>query len=229
MFLRVDAGRCFHGTWLKHLCLRKSEESHNCQVPFAGAQIDFYGQGATLGAGNPSSIPPNSPTTLNVYAIGALKSTNQVQVGLGGPTITVTSVDNINSRITVQNSGASIPISEGVRLILLTAASRPVLYKDPFGATPVAGNNFLTADSKGRAQAYIDNRLYDYVTGSQDPPSARLVIDAEGSALSSSHLAPVSSTTRPSRTRSTIPHQAARSTYPRAPGTISRYRRLSRL
>ncbi len=150
------------------LITKDKSTGDRAQVPAAGARVDFYGQGATVSMA--VTIPVTTPTTVDVYDPGDLKDGSTLQVTPGGPALTISSVSQSPAfpeatQITVvNNTGASVALSVGDRLIL--TSDRPELFSDPLGATTAIGN-FLIADENGRVVGYIDRRRFDYTVSEQ--------------------------------------------------------------
>ena len=124
------------------------------QVPFAGAVVQFYGQGATVSNADP--IP--ATTTIEVFDTGDLFVGASVMAGIGGPTLTVTAI-NSSTQITISGASSGLILPPGTRLIL--TSNRPEVFSDPRGT--ISLSNSLTADSRGRVTGYIRNPRFDYV------------------------------------------------------------------
>src|SRR4029078_1232177 len=94
-------------------------------APLGDARFSFFGQGATVSTN--MTIPTGS-STLSVNDSGALTTSSTVLVGLGPSSLSITRIGRPTS-ITVNNAtGASISVSAGTRLILV---SDPVtIYTD---------------------------------------------------------------------------------------------------
>jgi hypothetical protein len=168
--------------------LKNKSLEDNAQVPLPNARVDFYLQGATASAA--TTIATSGSTTISVYDVGQIIAGSELQVGLGGRPVSVASVNPATPSVTVTNStGSSISVAVGTRLIV--TSNRPTVYTDPFGTVPVSGASAISADSNGRAQCYVSQRLFDYVSGGQvalDASSFGL-LNALASTLSWSHTA----------------------------------------
>jgi len=151
---------------------RNRSPSDDAQVPIPFGRVDFYAQGATVSS-VAVTIASGASGDVDVYDTGQLAANSAVQAGLGGPTLIATVVLS-PTRVTLRNdSGSSVAVSQGMRLVL--TSNRPIVYGDPFGS--VALGSSATADAAGRVTAYLAERRFDFV--SRDHPAA---LDAASSA-----------------------------------------------
>ena len=135
------------------------------QVPFAFAQVELYAQGATASA-SVTVLKNNGEADVTVYDPGDLANGGTVQVGVGGPSLEVVSVQATpafpgSTTIRLRNTSPSqdVAVSQGTRLIL--TSNRPFAYADPLGTISLGSS--VTADASGRLNVYLKQRRFDYV------------------------------------------------------------------
>ena len=142
------------------------ERADRSLLPFAGARVDLYEQGATVKVA--ATIASGASGVVTVYDTGSLvPNSGTVQVGVRGPSLGVGAITPATGyfwtfpTVALQNNtGASVTLNVGDRL--LHVSRRVKVYSDPLGKSEIA--NPLTSDSSGRALAYVASRRFDYVT-----------------------------------------------------------------
>jgi hypothetical protein len=138
------------------------------QIPVPFGQVDFYQRGATVSAD--VTVPPNSTATpVGVFDTGPLNSKMVVTAGLGGPQLIVAvSPDNPTMVSLTNGTSSEVRLYAGTRLIVIGnmgtmgfKEKRPTVYADPFGTRQLGSS--VTTDDNGKAVAYVEEGLFDYV------------------------------------------------------------------
>ena len=112
------------------------------------------------------TIPGSGSATVSVFDVGELLPGDIVRAGLAGPPLTVSSVNLTDVEVTLANAASTpVDLEAGTRLIDLT--NPPTAYADALGA--FALGTHVNADSGGRAIAYLNLKICDYVVIGEPP------------------------------------------------------------
>lgn len=146
---------------------RDKASTDKSQVPYAGAQVDFYRQGATVQLD--TTIPAGGTTEVPVHDPGDLGFPDRIQAGLGGPTLQVLAVNPelpsgsasppypgpTKVRLLNLDTQNQVFLPAGTRLLIAgsTARPRPAFSADPTGTVPLGSS--AISDASGRVQGYI--------------------------------------------------------------------------
>jgi hypothetical protein len=132
-----------------------SSEPNKVIIP--GARVQFFRQGAT--AAESVSIGNGSSEAVPVLDTGSLKPDDAVQIAPDGPELTVVAVVDATSVTLENDTGQSVTIPAGVRLLPLT--DRPQAYQDGFGQVELGSS--VTAGADGRVTCFLNVARFDYL------------------------------------------------------------------
>lgn len=127
------------------------------QAPAAAATVKAYLQSGVVEIGTTVDV---TPTVVTLLGAGRIEAGDTVWLN-GDSTLHMTCTSVSSTSITLNSTtGTGIPVLELDRLVPTT--SRPVLYQDPFGTTPVdPTDSQIVIDSSGEGVFYCPETLID--------------------------------------------------------------------